>query len=129
MPIYMDIYQGIDYTCFTCGGELTYDEIRTALETYYRQQIGKVTRHVIWDVRNATVRNLIDEEADAIIDLVKGHAALREGARVAFIVPDQLDFRLIAMYTDRLGELPFSLKAHRSKDEALQWLAEYEADR
>jgi hypothetical protein len=124
----MDIYQGIDYTCFNCVGELTYEEIHSALETYYRQQIGKVTRHVIWDVRNATVRNLLDEEADAIIALVKSHADLRKGARVGLIVPDQLDFSLIGMYTDRLGEIPFRIKAHRSKDEALQWLSENEVD-
>ena len=62
MPVSKHFDRSKELITFICHGELSFDEIISALETMYADEDIEYIRDVIWDLSNATLSGMSDEE-------------------------------------------------------------------
>ena len=116
MPIktVVDTERGI--TVHIASGDLTYDEITEALTSFYENT--EMPDKVIWDGRNATLKNFSSSELEAIamypMRFNKEKAKIKGGMR-AIVAPTDLDYGLSRMIEIVSGiasyELPYKMIA------------------
>jgi len=114
-------YETVNLIIYTVTGLVEEDEMHQALES---QSEFEPTLHIMWDMSLADVAHVTPE---ILRRFVKRTAQLRDrhkGGRIAVIAPKDLQFGMARMseaYTE-MESAPFSFRAFRSRDEALQWL-------
>jgi len=130
MPIKTIIDRKYDITIHIASGDLAFAEIVNALKSFYERP--DLPENVIWDGRNATLKNLDLKELEQIAVFPLRYRDRKEGIKAgkrALVAPKDLDFglsRIIDNFKEDQGEnLPFELEIFRSYDEALKWILEH----
>ncbi|MBN1824020.1 MAG: hypothetical protein JW803_06860 [Endomicrobiales bacterium] len=115
-----------DIAIYTLEGDVTYADIRDAIDEYYD---GKLTKYTLWDFSMMDLpKNFTGEHARLLGGQVNTLGKERpEGAVDLIIVPDIVQFglaRVYAAYSEFFGDKPGTLKTmiFRKKDDALRWV-------
>jgi hypothetical protein len=125
MPIRWSVEAGGKLTIFTGTGEITYTEVREAIEAFYA---GTQTTAVLWDLREANARKISSGEVDQLALLLNQFGSVAMTIRTALVTPLDntygLSRMLISLLEGRTQDLPVNMRAFRSMDEARAWLSE-----
>jgi hypothetical protein len=129
MPIKTIVDRDKSITVHIASGDLTFDEIAKALKSFYEN--SEMPEKVIWDGRNASLRNFSPLELEKIATYPtrfnSGETKIKGGMR-AIVAPTDLDYglsRVIEIVAEMAGdELPYKIKVFRSMEEATRWLKE-----
>ena len=123
MPITSQINEKRQLTVFTGTGELSFDEVRNAINSFYE---GSHTLKVLWDMRDATAREISSGQVDQIALLLEEYGGRSKGVRTAIVTPTDLDYglsrMLISLVEIREERYPVFMKVFRNMDEAVSWL-------
>lgn len=127
MPIKTVVDTEKTVTIHIASGDLTFDEIASTLTSYYEN--AEMPEKVIWDGRNASLRNFSPPELEEIATYPKQFNTDKtkiKGGKRAIVAPTDLNYglsRVIQSVTEIAGdELPYKIKVFRSMEEAIQWL-------
>lgn len=110
-----------DLTIHDVTGLVTEGEMYDALENFYQ---GEPTTLLLWDMSQTDVSHV---NPDILRQFIRKSAELgahRSGSRTAVFASENLQFAFARM-TEAYAEFesaPFSLRAFRSRQQALQWL-------
>ena len=114
-----------ELTEFICSGDLSVDEIRDAIESFYSD---KPTRNVLWDFTDANVSSIRaqDVRGTAIFTREKAHS--RTGGKTALVGTGDASFGIGRMYQSfaELARQETEIQIFRSREEAMVWIAESE---
>jgi len=110
-------------TILSVAGELTREEIIFAFEDWAKHD---VTLLLMWDLRDADLSSLNQEDLEQITAVTKTYANLRKNGKTALLVPTDLSFGISRMYEAiaEIGEHSISIRAFRSIENALAWLVD-----
>jgi len=109
---------------FTCGGELSFAEVKSAIEEMYASDDIEHIRDVIWDLRDATLAGFSNEEILRIRDIVRDSKNVRKPGKSALVFPADVDFGLGRMYEAQAQNLHVKTRVFRTMEEAHHWLQE-----
>jgi hypothetical protein len=104
-------------------GELTFDHVVEAVKEFYEE---KLTKDVLWDLREGTWKNISDVHIRSIIAFIEKceKVEVRKGGRTAAVVPADIDYGIARTFQSYCEALPFEVGVFRSMDEAIRWLTE-----
>ena len=123
MPITSQINKERQLTVFTGTGELSFDEVRNAITSFYEKDHSL---KVLWDMRDATAREISSGQVDQIALLLEEYGGRSKGVRTAIVTPTDLDYglsrMLISFVEIREERYPVFMKVFRTMDEAVSWL-------
>ena len=124
MPITSRVDEENQLTIFTGTGDLSFDEVRDAITSFYE---GNYTLKVIWDLCDATAREISSRQVEQIALLLEEYGGRSKGVRTAIVTPTDLNYglsrMLISLVEIREERYPVFMKAFRTMDEAENWLA------
>ncbi len=112
-------------TVFTATGEISFDEVTNAITSFYA---GDYTLKVLWDMRDATAREITSRQVEQIALLLEEYRQQRSiGVKTAIVTPTDLNYGLSRMLVSfveiREEHYPVFMKVFRTMNEALNWLA------
>jgi hypothetical protein len=123
MPITSRIDEEGQLTVFTGTGDLSFDEVRNAITSFYQ---GDHSLKVLWDLRAATAREISTEQVEQIALLLEKYGGRSKGVKTAIVTPVDLNYglsrMLISFIEIREESYPVLMKVLRSMDEAVSWL-------
>jgi hypothetical protein len=125
MPITSQVVPSKDLTHFTGTGNITFQEVTSAIETFYS---GDHTLNVIWDLCEATAGSITSEQVDQIATLLQRFGGARKGVRTAIVTPVNINFglarMLITLLETKEKDLPVGMGVFRTMEDAMDWLYE-----
>jgi hypothetical protein len=111
-----------ELTLYILSGDVSFDELMEALKQFWEEA---PTEKLLWDLRDATIGSLSENEIDGIFEYVQGHIAKRIGGKTAMLVRTDLDYTIGNIFMFRVQDrLPFHFKVFRTLKEAVEWLGE-----
>ncbi|MBW2170548.1 MAG: hypothetical protein JRF69_00975 [Deltaproteobacteria bacterium] len=125
MPVEYESDESIDLTIATVKGTPTFDEIVSAVKSFYG---GQPTKKVIWNWKGSDPSQLTVIELEQLASFPARYSEHRRGAKTAMVAPDDFSFGISRMFQTfgELNGLPFTLKVFHSMGDAFTWLAEPE---
>ena len=124
MPITAQVNAENQLTIVTATGELSFDEIRDAITSFYE---GDHTLKVLWDMREASARKLSSRQVEQIALLLEEYGGRSKGIKTAIVTPTDLNYglsrMLISFVEIREEHYPVLMKVFRTMDEALSWIS------
>ena len=125
MPITSQIDKTKNLTIYTLTGELTVDDIRSAISSFW--EAHEVTLKGLWDARSAKLTNLKSEDMERIAALIGQYSHRfeeRKGGKSAVVASSDLQYglsRILETFFEIEG-FPTQLRIFRIMDEAIKWL-------
>jgi hypothetical protein len=123
MPIESSTDVSKSLTIYTGKGELTYEEVKGAIEAFYE---SCRTECVLWDLQAASTERISPSQVKQIASLLKQYSEYRRGVRTAIVSSQDMTFGLARMLVTMLEvkEQNTSLFMHvfRTIEEAYHWL-------
>ena len=123
MPITSQIDEERQLTIFSGTGELSFDEVRNAITSFYE---GDHSLKVLWDLRAAVARAISSGQVEQIARLLDEYRGRSKGVKTAIVTPTDLNFglsrMLISFMEIKEERYPVFMKVFRTMDEALSWL-------
>ncbi len=124
MPITSQISEEKQLTIFTATGEISFDEVTNAITSFYD---GDYTLKVLWDMRDATAREITSRQVEQIALLLEEYRGRSKGVKTTIVTPTDLNYglsrMLISFVEIREERYPVFMKVFRTMDEALNWLS------
>jgi len=110
-----------DLTVHDVTGPISEVEMYDALEKFYKQE---PTALLLWDMSQADAGHVTSEILQKFIKKSAELGVSRQGGRTAVIAPDDLQYGLARMSEafSKMESAPYSFRAFRTREEALQWL-------
>jgi hypothetical protein len=111
-----------DLTVLTVTGPTSADEIRGAIDRYFERE---PTSGILWDFREADLRDISAQDVRGLVEVAREHAARRGQGRTALVLPSDLGFGLGRMYETLQEHEPrpaVHYKAFREMDAATAWV-------
>ncbi len=129
-PIETQIDRSRNLTTHVCTGEISVDEILTALKKFW---LGEVTKAVLWDMVEAE-ENLHEPEIhkiDTFLQQIQRQKLgyKRRGGKTALVGARQYIFLILRQFkawADTVGNIPFEFQKFNDIEEAMQWLTSEE---
>lgn len=116
-------HPGQDLIVFAVQGE---PELVDILEAYrYAKEHFGLTKHTIWDGREASLARLAAQDLDQLNDLlalIQGAGSARNGGRSALLVGNEQDAALFKGFVSRNWRLPQKRKVVYTMEEAHAWV-------
>ena len=87
----------LDIAIYSLEGEISYEDVRGAIDEYYK---GKLTKYTIWDFSMVVLFNLVTlSEVKLLERQVSEESRKRPGCYDILVVPDQFKYGLAKMYS------------------------------
>ena len=108
-------------TIFTLTGVVTLDDILKQVEKYYS---GKTTLYAIWDISEADVSNISNEDIANIAEFGLKFAGARRGGKSAFIASEDFGYGISRVFgaVSELKNMPIEISSFRNINDAKKWL-------
>ena len=110
-----------DLTIHDVTGSVSEEEMYEALENFYKRE---PTALLLWDMSQTDVSHVTPEILQKFIEKSTELGMRCQGNRTAVFAPEDLQYGLARM-SGAFAEMesaPYSFRAFRSREEALQWL-------
>jgi len=110
-----------DLTIHVVTGPVSEEEMYDALENFYKRE---PTALLLWNMSQADVSQVTTETLQRLVRKSTQLGGSRQGGRTAVIASEDLQYGLARM-SEVFAEIesaPYSFRAFRSRQEALQWL-------
>ena len=124
MPITSRVDEDKQLTIFTGAGDLSFDEVRDAITSFYE---GDHSLKVLWDLRDAAAREISSRQVEQIALLLEEYGGRSKGVKTAIVTPTDLNYglsrMLISFVEIREERYPVFMKVFRAMDEAENWLS------
>ena len=129
-PINTQTDRSKNLTIHVCTGEISVDEILTALRKFW---LGEVTKAVLWDMVEAEP-NLHEPEIhkiDTFLQQIQRQKLgyKRRGGKTAIVGAGQYIFLILRQFkawADTVGNIAFEFQVYSDIEEAMQWLTSEE---
>lgn len=111
-----------DLTVVKATGKMTADEFRKWRSDYYS---GKPTLNMIWDVIDADLSEIKNEDVLPHVQQINVVAAVRKGGKTAIVVGENLLALGLSRMRETYGEMensPIEIRIFSNVDEAMEWL-------
>jgi len=129
-PIDTQTDRSKNLTIHVCTGEISVDEILTALHKFW---FGEVTRVVLWDMVEAEPNHYEPEihKIDTFLQQIQQQKLgyKRRGGKTALVGASQYIFRILRQFkawADSVGDIAFEFQEFNDIEEAMQWLTSEE---
>ena len=129
-PIDTQTDRSKNLTIHVCTGEISVDEILTALQKFW---FGKVTKAVLWDMVEAEPNHYEPEihKIDTFLQQIQQQKLgyKRRGGKTALVGASQYIFRILRQFkawADAVGDIAFEFQVFNDIEEAMQWLTSEE---
>jgi len=131
-PIDTQTDRSKNLTIHVCTGEISIDEILTALRKFW---LGEVTKAVLWDMVEVEAEpNLHEPEIhkiDTFLQQIQQQnlGYKRRGGKTALVGAGQYIYRILSQFkawADTVGDIPFEFQVLNDIEEAMQWLTSEE---
>jgi hypothetical protein len=111
-----------DLTIHDVAGPVSEEEMYDALENFYKRE---PTALLLWDMSQADVSQVTTETLQRFLRKSTQLGGSLQGGRTAVIASEDLQYGLARMYEAfaEIESAPYSFRAFRSRQEALQWLS------
>jgi len=129
MPITSQIDKTRNLIIYTLTEELTLDDIQSTIKAFW--EAHELTLNTLWDARRAKLTHLKSSDMENITALIGQYSHRfedREGGKSAVVASSDLQYglsRILGTLYD-IEDFPTQLKIFRIKDEAVEWLDQYE---
>lgn len=112
-----------DLTIHDVTGPVSEEEMYEALENFYKREPSAL---LLWDMSQADVSHVTSNILHRFIEKSAELGMFREGVRTAIAAPKDLQYGLARMSEAfvKITSAPFSFNAFRTREQALQWLAD-----
>jgi hypothetical protein len=110
-----------DFTMYVFTGKVTLEHIISAQEEFYAKS---PTLFLLVDFTQTELSVLTSNNLKVILSEAEKNGHVRKGGRTAVLTAENLALGMARIYEilAEVHDLPFSVKAFGSKDEALMWL-------
>lgn len=125
-PIVTQTDRSKDLTTNICTGQISVDEILTALKKYFS---GEVIKDALWDFAEASM-DMRQAQIDRLIIYLRRvppeELEKRRGGRVAIIAPKEYVFGVMEQFKgwSAVEDAPFEFQMFHDAKKALAWLEE-----
>jgi hypothetical protein len=121
VPVEYESDESLDLTIATVKGTPTFNEIVSALKSFYG---GQPTKKVVWNWTGSDPSHLTVTELERLASFPARYRDHRRGAKTAMVAPDDLAFGISRMFQTfgELNSLPFTLKVFHTLDDAFLWI-------
>jgi hypothetical protein len=123
MTITSQIDKERQLTVFTGTGDLSFEEVRNAIASFYE---GDHSLRVLWDLRDAAAREITSPQVEQIAIILKEYGERAKGVKTAIVTPTDINYglsrMLISLIEIREQPYPVFMKVFRTMDEAVSWL-------
>ena len=126
MPLKANIDPIHHLTTYTATGEVTFDDIRTTMESLTTGSEFRVTKNTLWDLRDASISALSSHDIQEIVKIAKENSEARKGGKEALVASKDVSFGLSMVYRGYAVDFPYSIQVFRTMEEALLYLTETE---
>ena len=123
MPITFQINRGRDLTAFKVTGVTHFDEIMSAVSSFYESE---PTKNVICDLQKVTEVPFYSEEIESIANNPARTRGMRPGGKTAIVTQNNMVYGIARMFQihSELKDIPYSVKIFHTIKEANEWLNE-----
>lgn len=110
-----------DITVFNITGDLTADEIITAIQLEYAHN---PTTHVIWDLSAGSLDRITADDFRRVARAAQGTRVPAPEAKTAWVGSDDLAYGLMRMYTAlaEAAEVPANYQVFRQRADGFEWI-------
>ena len=110
-----------DLTIQTVSGEISADDIRRRIRSYYE---GEITGLLLWDFTDADIGNISASDVRNLVELTNSYAARRGGGKTALVFSSASSFGMGRMYdlSKEADGRPVTHASFRDLKAALEWL-------
>ena len=129
-PIDTQTDRSKNLTIHVCTGEISVDEILTALQKFW---FGEVTKAVLWDMVEAEPNHYEPEihKIDTFLQQIQRQKLgyKRRGGKTALVGASQYIFRILRQFkawADSVGDIAFEFQEFNDIEEVMQWLTSEE---
>jgi hypothetical protein len=125
MPITSEVDKTKNLTIYTLTGELTLDNIRYAIKSFWETQ--ELTLNSLWDARGTKLTSLKSSDMESLavyIGQFRYRFEERIGGKSAVVASSDLQYGLSRILSTlyEIEDFPTQLKIFRTMDEAIKWL-------
>ena len=123
MHVTSSVDQEKQLTIITIVGDLSLEKLMEVIKPLYEKRPSK---NVLWDVRNASMAPISNEDIQSIVKYLKQHGEVRTGGKSAIVASEDFNYgitRMIKTYSE-IDKISFTMNVFRSMEEAVQWLEE-----
>lgn len=106
-------------TCHIVKEDLTVDVLMRILKEFWE---GNPTQNVLWDLREATMRRLTQDEIQMVASYTSTHPEKKRGGKTAFVVSRDVDYGVGRIIEALTGHLHYEIQVFRTFKEATEWL-------
>ena len=105
----------------TASGEVSADEIRRAISSYYE---GEVTALILWDFSNSDIGSISASDVRDLVELTNAHARRRHGGKTALVFSSAFAYAMGRMFdlSKEVDDQPINHASFRDLKAALEWL-------
>jgi len=123
MAITAQIEKSKDLTIFTVRGTLSFNNAMPVVKAFYDSE---PTKHVIWDLTDATEVQFTSEEVEKIATFEPRIKGKRELGKTAFVAQRDILYGLSRMFEthSEIAKSPYPVMVFRSIEKACNWLDE-----
>ena len=129
-PIDTQTDRSKNLTIHVCTGEISVDEILTALQKFW---FGEVTKAVLWDMVETEPNHYEPEihKIDTFLQQIQQQKLgyKRRGGKTALVGASQYIYRILRQFkawADTVGDIAFEFQVFNDIEEAMQWLTSEE---
>lgn len=124
MSIDTKINPAVNTIVRTVKGGLTTDDVKQAFTESLSHPDFKINMDVIWDFSQADLSQSSAEKIMEVVDFIRENIDVRGGSyKIALVAPIDLSFGISRMVETYGSELPVSIHALRTMDEACKWIS------
>ena len=129
MPIETTVYKEPQVIIRTATGQLTFEEVKSAITGVAEMPGYAKGMSAIWDLRKANIYKFTEDDLYRIVEVIKGGIEDRgTGFKLALVASEDFEFGMSRMWEAIAQDLPLEIKVFRDMDEARTWVVEPEED-
>jgi hypothetical protein len=122
MPITISVDQPNNLTTFIVDGPIYLAEIQAAIKRFYENTNPPPSKHILWDLRNASVDKLRSDEAVQLANYAANFDKRKEIGKTAIVASSDVVFGVSRIFEAHVINPSIKLNVFRDVDEAREWL-------
>jgi hypothetical protein len=122
MPIKLHVDQSKNLCTFIVDGPIYMAEIQAAIKRFYENANPPPSKHILWDLRNASVDKLRSDEAVQLANYAANFDKRKEIGKTAIVASSDVVFGVSRIFEAHVINPSIKFNVFRDIDESREWL-------
>jgi hypothetical protein len=108
-------------TVHKCLKEITGRDILETIQKFYK---GSPTANILWDLSNASMKEVSKETVGVALNIIRSNKLNRQPGKTAIVTPLDFKYGMARMFQimSNTDDLPFNVGVFKNYNKASQWL-------